>query len=152
MAYCPLDIFLEHISDEEVLLQRLADGKSIQDIVLEFQIHGYKSKEGAKQATLRRLALEVRTVLERIFRKEGELYSVPLLESLKERSLRQRHRTCRAKTWWHRRRKDSVFVTVGNRRGAVRQDDAWKLRYPQYAVWVQFPDGKAEWVPTSPKS
>ena len=152
MAYCPMDIFLEHISDEERALQKLASGESIQDIVREFQKAGYKSKQGAKEAVLRRLATEVRIVLGRIFREEGELYSVPILESLKERALKRRSRVCRAKAWWYRRRKDSVFVTVGDRRGAVRRGESWKLNYPGATVPVQFPDGKLEWVPVVARS
>ena len=100
----------------------------------------------------RRLAMEVRIVLERIFREEGELYSVPILELLKEQAFKRRSRVCRAKAWWYRRRKDSVLVTVGDRRGAVPRGESWKLHYPGATVPVQFPDGKLEWVPIAAKS
>lgn len=148
---CPMDIFLEYLSAEESLLQKMADGESLKDIVRMFE-QAYESKEGAKQAALRRLAGEVQAVLKRIFREEGEAYSVPLLELLKQRLLKQRARNHCAKAWWYRRRKDSVFVTVGNRQGAVRKDSAWELNIPNQQVWVSFPDGDGGWFPTSAKS
>ena len=144
--FCPMDTFLDYISDEERIIQALADGKSLREIVQEFQ-KSYRSYGGAKQAALRRLASEVQTVLGRIFREEGQLYSAPLLESLKERAEKARSHANRSQGWWYRRRKDSVFVTVGNRRGAVRQDEYWKLRRTNASVFVEFPDGKGDWFP-----
>ena len=157
---CPVNVFLERISEKEVMLQRLADGESISKIAQDFQKSF--SHEGARQLVVRCLRLEVLGVLGRILREDGDLYTVPFLESLRAKSHKRRDyvRKNRSKEWWRRRRKDSVFVVVNNRRGAVRihgryylDNIEWYRKHPQDLirgwVYVEFPDGESGYISSS---
>lgn len=158
--FCPTNVFLEHISEKETMLQRLADGESISKIAHDFRKSF--SREGARQLVVRRLKHEIYAVLERIMREDGDLYTVPFLESLRGKSHKRRDymRKNRSKEWWRRRRKDSVFVVVDDRRGAVRLHGRyyldgleWYREHPQDLIrggtYVEFPDGEKKYFSAS---